>query len=328
MQQNNEADLIGLDDDGVANEGITNKNNEAKPPKQQTQESAPQQQQQSSTVDDIFAAFNNIGSGNANQNQNNNMNNNDPFGMFNFAAGGSQNMGMGISQPTIFQNTNQFPTTKMENLGNQNGIPIYIQFQRSNGVIQLGINGQGLNGVCQLILDNNPFGLTCQNNGTSSFNNGTAIFQISMDPSHFNRQPPSFPFIISGKLNANGQLFNLQINLNIIVLLNENSKLSGNPFVQFFQQNKDQPYNQNIYSYPKHNNEDNVKMLFERNNILLSAKQNKANPPTTFYSSNILGNMPVLVQEFLGNGIINIKIITNNPSIAPLMKEVIDHILN
>ena len=127
-----------------------------------------------------------------------------------------------------------------------------------------------------------------------------------MDPSHFNRQPPSFPFIINGKLNANGQLFNLQFNLNIIVLLNENSKLSGNPFVQFFQQNKDQPYNQNVYSYPKHNNEDNVKMLFERNNILLSAKQNKANPPTAFYSSNILGNMPVLVQEFLNNGIINI----------------------
>ena len=53
MQQNNEADLIGLDDDGVVNEGITNKNNEVKPPKQQTQESAPQQQQQSNTVDDI-----------------------------------------------------------------------------------------------------------------------------------------------------------------------------------------------------------------------------------------------------------------------------------
>ena len=325
MQQNNEADLIGLDDEGVANEGISTKNNETKPPKQQTQESVPQQQQ-SSTVDDIFAAFNNMGSGNANANQNNNMNNNDPFGMFNF-SGGAPNMSMGASQPIIFQNTNQLPTTKLENI-NQNGVPFYIQFQRNNGVIQLGINGQGLNGVCQLILDNNPFGLTCQNNGTSSFNNGTAIFQISMDPSHFNRQPPSFPFIINGKLNANGQLFNLQFNLNIIVLLNENSKLSGNPFVQFFQQNKDQPYNQNVYSYPKHNNEDNVKMLFERNNILLSAKQNKANPPTAFYSSNILGNMPVLVQEFLNNGIINIKIITNNPSIAPLMKEVIDYILN
>ena len=70
-------------------------------------------------------------------------------------------------------------------------------------------------------------------------------------------------------------------------------------------------------------------MIFERNNIYLSAKQNKANPPTSFFSTNILGNMPVLVQEFLNNdGIINIKIITNNASIVPLMKDVIDHILN
>ena len=264
-----------------------------------------------------------------NTNQNNNMggnNNNDPFGMFMF-SGGAQNSGM-AAPSSIFQNTNQFPTTKMENIGNQNGVSIYSQLQRNNGIIQLGINAQGLNGSCKLVLDNNAFGLTCQNNGDSSFNNGNAFFQIAMNPSHFNRQPPPCPFIINGLLNANGQQINLRININIVVLLNENSKLSGNPFVQFFNQNKDQPFNQNIFSYPKHNNEDNVKILFERNNILLSARQNKANPPTTYYSANILGNMPVLVQEFLNNGVINIKVITNNASITPLMKEVIDHILN
>ena len=329
MQQNNEADLIGLDDDGVANEGITSKS-ESKSSKQQNQP-AQQQQQPTSSVDDIFAAFN-MGASNTNANSNpspNMGNNNDPFAMFNFAGGGAQNTGMGGPTPSsIFQNENQLPTTKMENIGVINGISIFTQFQRNNGVIQLGIFGQGLNGVCQLMLENNTFGLTCQNNGTSNFNNGTAIFQITMDPSHFNRQPPAFPFIINGNLNANGQLFNLKINLNIVVLLIENSKLSGNPFVQFFQQNKDQPFNQNIYSYPKHNNEDNVKILFEKNNILLSAKQNKANPPTAYYSTNILGNMPVLVQEYLNNGIINIKIITNNGSMVPLMKEVIDFILN
>ena len=332
QQQNNEADLIGLDDEGAANEGISAKNSAEinnKPQKQQQQAPPQQQQQQPNTVDDIFAVFNNMGSGGANQNQNNNMNNNDPFGMFNFSGGGVQNSGMGGGVPTsIFQNSNQFPTTKMENVGNQNGIPIYSQLQRNNGIIQLGINGQGLNGPCKLILDNNAFGLTCQNNGDSSFNNGTAFFQIAMNPSHFNRQPPPCPFIINGNLNANGQQINLRININIVVLLNENSKLSGNPFVQFFNQNKDQPFNQNIFPYPKHNNEDNVKMLFERNNILLSARQNKANPPTAFYSTNILGNMPVLIQEFLNNGALNIKIITNNASITPLMKEVIDHILN
>ena len=318
--------MIGLDDEGVGNEGINTKSESKQQPQPSNQQQPPQQQ--TNTVDDIFAVFNNMGSTNQNQNNNmNTMNNNDPFGMFNFPGGGQQ-VGMGGAPNTIFQNSNQLPTTKMENCGNQNGVSLYTQFQRSNGVIQLGINGQGLNGPCQLALDNNPFGLTCQNNGQSSFNNGTAIFQISMDPSHFNRQPPSCPFVINGNLNANGQQFNLKININIVVLLIENSKLSGNPFVQFFQQNKDQPFNQNIFNYPKQNNEDNVKMIFERNNILLSAKQNKANPPTSFYSANILGNMPILVQEYLQNGIVNIKIITNNASVVPLIKEVIDHILN
>ena len=328
QQQNNEADLIGLDDEGGANEGITSKVSNEKPPKQQQQQQPPAQPQ-TNTVDDIFSVFNNMGSSNPNPNVNNNtnMNNNDPFGMFNFSGGGG-GMGMGGAPSTIFQNSNQFPTTKMDNIGNQNGINISTQFQRNNGVIQLGINGQGLNGPCQLVLDNNPFGLSCQNNGSSSFNNGNAIFQIVMDPSHFNRQPPSYPFIIKGNLNANGQQFNLNININILVLLIENSKLSGNPFVQFFQQNKDQPFNQNVYSYPKYNNEDNVKVIFERNNIYLSARQNKANPPTTFFSTNILGNMPILIQEYLNNGVINIKVITNNASIAPLMKDVIDLLLN
>ena len=335
QQQNNEADLIGLDDEMGGTENITQENK-----KQKKEEPVqPQQQQTASTMDDIFSVFNNMGSTNPPPAQNtNNMqaqsaNNNDPFNIFNLMGNGpntAPNVGMpNMSSQEIFQNSNQYPTTKMEPAGNNNGQVINSQFQRNNGNIQLGLNCNGLNGPCQLILDNNPFGLTCQNGGTSAFNNGTAIFQIIMDPSHFNRQPPPYPFLINANLNANGQQIPLKINLNIIVLLKENCKLSGNPFVQFFGQNKDQPFNQNIFQYPKHNNEDNVKMIFERNNILLSARQNKANPPTAFYSANILGNMPLLIQEYLNNErIVNIKIITNNASIVPLMKDVIDSLLN
>ena len=328
QQQNNEADLIGLDDDNGGNENINAQNKKSK--KEEQPQPKPQQQQQKNTVDDIFSMFNNMGQNNPPPAQNTNMpsanNANDPFALFNL-MGNAPNTGGQPSQG-IFQNQGQYPTTKVEQAGNQNGIIINSQFQRANGIIQLGLNSQGLNGPCQLILDNNPFGLTCQNGGNSMFNNGTAIFQIAMDPSHFNRQPPAHPFIIGGNLNANGQQFGLKINLNIVVLLKENSKLSGNPFVQFFQQNKDQPFNQNVFQYPKHNNEDNVKMIFERNNILLSARQNKANPPSSFYSSNILGNMPLLIQEYLDNGIVNIKIITNTASIVPLMKDVVDSLLN
>ena len=335
QQQNNEADLIGLDDDNAGNENIS-QNKKSK--KEEVPQQSQPQQNPASTVDDIFSVFNNMGSSNPPPAQNTNVmpnantnNNNDPLALFNL-MGNAPNTGMGIGMPTspqgIFQNENQYPTTKLEMAGNQNGIMINSQFQRNNGIIQLGINGQGLNGPCQLILDNNPFGLTCQNGGNSAFNNGTAIFQIVMDPSHFNRQPPTHPFIIGGNLNANGQQFNLKINLNIIVLLKENCKLSGDPFVQFFGQNKDQPFNQNVFQYPKYNNEDNVKNIFERNNIFLSARQNKANPPSSFYSANILGNMPILLQEFINNGIVNIKIITNTTSIVPLMKDVIDSLLN
>jgi hypothetical protein len=38
--------------------------------------------------------------------------------------------------------------------------------------------------------------------------------------------------------------------------------------------------------------------------------------------------MPVLIQEFLNNWIVNIKIITNTASIVPLMKDVVDSLLN
>ena len=332
QQQNNEADLIGLDDDTGGTENINQ--NKKSNTNVQPQNNQPQpQQQKTSTVDDIFSVFNNMGSSNppSAQNQNNlpaqNTNSNDPFALFNL-VGNAPNTGMQMpnlgSPQEIFQNSNQFPTTKIEQAGNNNGLIINSQLQRNNGIIQLGLNCNGLNGPCQLILDNNTFGLTCQNGGNSSFNNGTAIFQIAMDPSHFNRQPPSHPFIINGNLNANGQQIPLKININIVVLLKENSKLSGQPFVQFFGQNKDQPFNQNNFQYPRHNNEEEIKMVFEKNNIFLSATQNNA----SFYSANILGNMPIIIQEFINNGTANIKIITNNATIVPLMKDVIDSLLN
>ena len=328
QQQMNEADLIGLDDEG--GEGGVNQSKAEKPPKQE-QQPEPPKPKPTSNNDDIFNIFNNSNSTNNNNNpppQTTNVSS-DPFDLFNM--GGSQNMPniSNVNAVTdIFPNANQFPTTKMETCGNYNGVNIYSQFQRSNGVIQLGISCKGQNGPCQCVLDNNPFGLTCQNNGGGTFNNDNAIFQIVMDPSRFNKRPPPYPFIINGILNLNGQQISLSIRLNIVVLLSENSKLSGNPFVQFFQQNKDQPFNQEIYFYQKHNNEDNVKMLFEKNNIMLSAKQKQANPPMSFFSSNILGNLPFLVQEYLNNGIVNIKIISNKDCIVPLVKEVIDHILN
>ena len=63
QQQNNEADLIGLDDETGGTENI----NQHKKTKKEEQPSQPQpqtQQQPASTVDDIFSVFNNMGSSN------------------------------------------------------------------------------------------------------------------------------------------------------------------------------------------------------------------------------------------------------------------------
>ena len=86
--------------------------------------------------------------------------------------------------------------------------------------------------------------------------------------------------------------------MDIIVLFAENEKLVGNPFVQFFNQNKDKSFNNGNYCYPKYNNEDQVKNLLEKNNIFFVARQNKANPQASFYSANILGNMIFLFESF------------------------------
>ena len=108
----------------------------------------------------------------------------------------------------------------------------------------------------------------------------------------------------------------------------ENLKLVGQPFVEFYTKNNGQEYNNKIYSYDKYNNEEDIKNELERINILFSAKQGKENPPKNYFSANILGSMPFLVEMYIDNGIANIKIIANNPSVVPLIKESIDYALS
>ena len=67
--------------------------------------------------------------------------------------------------------------------------------------------------------------------------------------------------------------------------------------------------------------------LLEKNNIVLSARQNKANPPTVYFSANICNAIPILIECWL-KGRLNIKIIAHHEAIVPLVKEVLDKILN
>ena len=327
-EQINEADLIGLEDYGGVNESISQSDKH----NSENNNSQNQQNKQPNISEDIFSIFNNQ---NANNNQNMNNNNttnttgdNNPFGMFDFSDATNNNqVNTNIKAPeNIFQNVDQFPTTKVTVSYNQNDLLVCSQFQRNNGQIILGlhISKEGTN--CQLNLDKNSFGLICQPN--SNISNNVAFFPIKMDKSNSNTQPPSDPFIINGTLNLNGETINMKIEMNIIVLFIENSNLIGNPFVEFYSKNRDHDFNKEIYSYPKYKNEDEVKKIFEKKNILFSARQNKANPPPSYYSGNILGSMPFLIESCLNNDSINIKIIANNEKVAPLIKRAIDSILN
>ena len=327
-EQINEADLIGLEDYGGVNESISQSDKH----NSENNNSQNQQNKQPNISEDIFSIFNNQ---NANNNQNMNNNNttnttgdNNPFGMFDFSDATNNNqVNTNIKTPeNIFQNVDQFPTTKVTVSYNQNDLLVCSQFQRNNGQIILGlhISKEGTN--CQLNLGKNSFGLICQPN--SNISNNVAFFPIKMDKSNSNTQPPSDPFIINGTLNLNGETINMKIEMNIIVLFIENSNLIGNPFVEFYSKNRDHDFNKEIYSYPKYKNEDEVKKIFEKKNILFSARQNKANPPPSYYSGNILGSMPFLIESCLNNDSINIKIIANNEKVAPLIKRAIDSILN
>ena len=138
------------------------------------------------------------------------------------------------------------------------------------------------------------------------------------------RKPPNNPFIVNAVLQFDNKTLNIKLVINICVLYMENLKLVEQPFVQFYTKNQGQDFNSKIYNYHKYNNEEDVKNKLAKINILFSAKnQNKI-----YFSTNILGSMPFLVEMFIDNGITNIRIIANNPSVVPLIKESIDYALN
>ena len=83
-----------------------------------------------------------------------------------------------------------------------------------------------------------------------------------------------------------------------------------------------------IYTDYSGKNEDKMKSIFEKNNIYLSARQNKMNPPTTYYSANIGNAIPILLECWMKNSCLNMKIIANHDAIVPLVKDLMDKILN
>ena len=316
-EQINEADLIGLGGEDEIHTDNKNKDNEANI-----------NIINNNLNNDIFGIFNNPNINNQNANNLNasahiSLPESSLFGLNDIITQNTQ------PQKNIFEDADLYPTTKLTPCYNQDNIIIYSQFQRANGLLQLGlyfVEGGKNNTTCNLTLNKNSFGLVCA--PFSEIRDNVSLFPMKNNQNNADRKPPTNPFIINAVLQYDNKVLNIKLVMNICVLYMENLKLVGQPFVEFYTKNNGQEFNNKIYSYDKYNNEEDIKNELERINILFSAKQGKENPPKNYFSANILGSMPFLVEMYIDNGIANIKIIANNPSVVPLIKESIDYALS
>ena len=316
-EQINEADLIGLGGEEEIHTDNKNKDNEANI-----------NIINNNLNNDIFGIFNNPNINNQNAN---NLNASAHISLPESSLFGLNDIITQNTQPpkNIFEDADLYPTTKLSPCYNQDNIIIYSQFQRANGLLQLGlyfVEGGKNNTTCNLTLNKNSFGLVCA--PFSEIRDNVSLFPMKNNQNNADRKPPNNPFIINAVLQYDNKVLNIKLVMNICVLYMENLKLVGQPFVEFYTKNNGQEYNNKIYSYDKYNNEEDIKNELERINILFSAKQGKENPPKNYFSANILGSMPFLVEMYIDNGIANIKIIANNPSVVPLIKESIDYALS
>ena len=316
-EQINEADLIGLGGEEEIHTDNKNKDNEANI-----------NIINNNLNNDIFGIFNNPNINNQNAN---NLNASAHISLPESSLFGLNDIITQNTQPpkNIFDDTDLYPTTKLTPCYNQDNIIIYSQFQRANGLLQLGlyfVEGGKNNTTCNLTLNKNSFGLVCA--PFSEIRDDISLFPMKNNQNNADRKPPNNPFIINAVLQYDNKVLNIKLVMNICVLYMENLKLVGQPFVEFYTKNNGQEFNNKIYSYDKYNNEEDIKNELERINILFSAKQGKENPPKNYFSANILGSMPFLVEMYIDNGIANIKIIANNPSVVPLIKESIDYALS
>ena len=316
-EQINEADLIGLGGEEEIHTDNKNKDNEANI-----------NVINNNLNNDIFGIFNNPNINNQNAN---NLNASAHISLPESSLFGLNDIITQNTQPpkNIFEDADLYPTTKLTPCYNQDNIIIYSQFQRANGLLQLGlyfVEGGKNNTTCNLTLNKNSFGLVCA--PFSEIRDNISLFPMKNNQNNADRKPPNNPFIINAVLQYDNKVLNIKLVMNICVLYMENLKLVGQPFVEFYTKNNGQEFNNKIYSYDKYNNEEDIKNELERINILFSAKQGKENSPKNYFSANILGSMPFLVEMYIDNGIANIKIIANNPSVVPLIKESIDYALS
>ena len=291
-----------------------------------------------------FGANNLIGDSNNNFSINNNQNDSD----FNFVypeASSNKSQEVDIRSIKIFdENSTNMKTQSPQMAFNQN-LLIYSSFNRENGKIILGlfIKNKSNQKYSNFSLDSlqNSFSLgfenTKANSGKALEPNSSDYFYFNMvvDPNKNDKTPPGFPYSFNLRSAVNnGESFDITVPLLINCLFAENGRMSTQNFVEYFKTNNNNSFNINYFINNISQNyitEENLNAKFEKNNIYLVAKQNKTDPPTTFYSCNVLNNLPVIIECYCPKQsppTMKVKIIGSAGPIIPLIKEVIDNILS
>lgn len=224
-------------------------------------------------------------------------------------------------------------------------ILIYTTFNRDNGKTVLGlyIKNKSSQKYSNFVLDilPNSFSLGLENprvNSQKALSSNTSdyfYYNLTIDADKNERVPPIHPYYINFKLTSNNTIADdFQVPILINCLFVENGRMSTQNFVEYFKANNSKEFN---ISYFINNisasltEEDKLNARFEKNNIYLVAKQNKTDPPTTFYSCNVLSNLPVIIECYCPRQsppTLKVKIIGSAAPIIPLVKDVIDKILS
>jgi len=289
-------------------------------------------------MDDIF----NLGS------SSNNANNDDEF---EFSGGntGSESFTDESQTIKIFDNnsngvTSQTPnlcvTPSVQGVNGNTGLAIYTTFARENSKMIFGLYIKNYSNTTisniEIFLNNNSFGLAVTNQNLGNLTiSGKSSQTIKLPCEILNekndKKQPISPFKIDVCLKSSLDVFFFSTPFLINILFSETGKMPNQNFVEFFKANSGNKANityfaDNINS--TYTTDEGLNKFFEKNNIFQVAKNNKADPPLTYYSMSVANVISCILQvsfkPFTG---INFKIISNVDQITPLVKEVLDYIL-
>lgn len=355
----NDADLLGLDEDSnnaqinynlSANIGGTSPNLINIMDIFGSSQPSPNQNNIQNSPNNAFNLNNNLSGNNQIGDPNNNfsINNNQNDSDFNFVYPEhsiTNSQEVDIKSIKIFDESSTNMKTQNPQLVLNQNLLIYSSFNRENGKTILGlfIKNKSHQKYFNFSIDSlpNSFSLGLEN---SKVNSGKAIapnssdylyFSMVVDSNKNDKTPPGYPYSINLKLTVNnGESFNFNVPLLINCLFVENGRMSTQNFVEYFKSNNNNNFNINYFinNIPQiYTTEENLNAIFEKNNIYLVAKQNKTDPPTTFYSCNVLNNLPIIIECYCPRQTpanMKVKIIGSAGPIIPLMKEVVDYILS